>query len=268
MLKTKIKHLSFGKIRKKNYICYYNPKNILMYTRKGDEVILVISDLHAPYQHEDALEFLRAVQEKYQPNLVLNVGDELDYHALSFHASDPDLDSAGVELKRGQKVLKELEEIFPEMVLVDSNHGSMKYRKAKVNGIPRELMVTYNVACGVGEGWTWFNNFTTKMADGRELFMTHGMKKNGVQLAREMGMCVVQGHYHTEFNIQYCGNPNVLNWSMMVGCLINNRSMAFAYNKTFPARPILGCGLIINGQPHLIPMVKTQSGKWNKNLTF
>ena len=142
MLITKIKHLSFGKIRKKNYICNYNPKNILMYTRKGDEVILVISDLHAPYQHEDALEFLRAVKEKYQPNLVLNVGDELDYHALSFHASDPDLDSAGVELKRGQKVLKEFEEIFPEMVLVDSNHGSMKYRKAKVNGIPRELMVS------------------------------------------------------------------------------------------------------------------------------
>ena len=243
-------------------------QRITMYSRKGDEVILVISDLHAPYHHQDALEFLEAIKEKYKPTLVLNVGDELDYHALSFHASDPDLDSAGVELKKGQKVLKELEQIFPEMILVDSNHGSMKYRKAKVNGIPRELMVSYNIACGVGDGWVWFNNFTTEMQDGRQLFMTHGMKKNGVQLSKEMGMCVVQGHYHTEFYIQYCGNPNVLNWSMMVGCLINNRSMAFAYNKTFPARPILGCGLIVNGQPHLIPMVKTNTGKWNKTLTF
>lgn len=238
-----------------------------MYKRKrGDEVILVISDLHAPYQHQDALAFLKAAKEKYQPNLVLNVGDELDYHALSFHASDPDLDSAGIELKEGRKVLQELEKIFPEMILVDSNHGSMKYRKAKVNGFPRELMVSYNEACGVGDGWKWFNHFETEMINGQRLYMTHGIKKNGLQLTKEMGMCTLQGHYHTVFGIEYTSNPGSLNWSMQVGCLIDNRSMAFAYNKTFAARPILGCGLIINGIPRLLPMVKDRSGRWVKTI--
>ena len=77
------------------------------------------------------------------------------------------------------------------------------------------------------------------------------------------GMSVIQGHYHTEFNITYTSNPMSLHWSMMVGCLINDDSLAFAYNKINSARVILGCGIIINGQPKLLPMVLKKGGRWN-----
>ena len=49
--------------------------------------------------------------------------DEVDYHALSFHNSDPDLDSAGVELERARATIQQLEKLFPKMDLVHSNHG-------------------------------------------------------------------------------------------------------------------------------------------------
>ena len=38
--------------------------------------------------------------------------------------------------------------------------------------------------------------------------------------------------------------------------------MAFAYAKNFKTRFILGCGIIINGIPKLLPMVLDNKGKW------
>ena len=61
--------------------------------------ILNISDQHMPYEHPDMFAFLAAIKRKYKPTLVVNGGDEVDAHALSFHDSDSDLPSAGDELK-------------------------------------------------------------------------------------------------------------------------------------------------------------------------
>ena len=149
------------------------------------------------------------------------------------------------------------------MVLVHSNHGSMLYRRSKTHGIPNYMLKDYNEVIGVGNGWKWYADYKHTMNNGQTVFMTHGMKKNGLALAKEMGMCVIQGHYHTDFNIAYTSNPMALNWSMMCGCLIDDDSRAYAYNKVNSARVILGCGIIINGQPKLIPMVLERGGGWN-----
>lgn len=227
-----------------------------------NEVILVISDLHAPYHHRDSLKFLEAIKKKYKPTAVWNVGDEVDYHAISYHDSDPDLPSAGDELKKAKKFIKKLESLFPEMILVDSNHGSLVYRKAKTNGIPKSVFKSYKEILGV-KSWEWKNYHKYKLCNGQEVYMIHGFKKNGLALCKEMGMSTIQGHYHSEFSIGYTSNPNNLNWSLMVGCLIDDKSLAFSYNKVIPTRPIIGCGIIINGQPQLIPMVLDKNGRWD-----
>jgi hypothetical protein len=49
---------------------------------------------------------------------------------------------------------------------------------------------------------------------------------------------------------------------MQVGCLIHQKSMAFDYAKNFKSRFIVGCGVIINGQPKLMPMVLNTQGRW------
>ena len=76
--------------------------------KKENSCVLCIPDLHAPYHHKDALDFLRAVKKKYKPDRIINLGDDLDNAAISFHSSNPDLDSAGKELKKGRKFLQEL----------------------------------------------------------------------------------------------------------------------------------------------------------------
>ena len=76
---------------------------------KNRQSILIISDFHAPYNHPDAVAFLGACKKKFKPTDVVCIGDEADFHAMSFHDSDPDLPSAGDEL---QKAIKELRKLY------------------------------------------------------------------------------------------------------------------------------------------------------------
>ena len=224
---------------------------------KKNDVVLFISDLHAPYQHKDALRFLKAIKKKYKPTRVICTGDEVDYHALSFHASDPDLDSAGVELKKAIAFIKKLECVFPDVELVNSNHGSMVYRKGKVNGMPRHVLKPYREVLGVD--WTWSDSITDLELN---LFVIHGSKKNSETYSKQLGMNVVQGHYHEDLRLGFNNNPGGLIWGMNIGCLIDDESYAFAYNKVNPSKPALGTGIIINGIPQLIPMLLDDNKRW------
>jgi len=42
--------------------------------------------------------------------------------------------------------------------------------------------------------------------------------------------------------------------------------MEFDYAKNFKSRFIVGCGIIINGQPKLMPMVLKENGRWNGHI--
>jgi len=63
--------------------------------------------------------------------------------------------------------------------------------------------------------------------------------------------------------VVFQGNGERLNFGMTIGCLIDDGSMAFHYNKVFAKRPIIGCGMIIDSQPILQPMVLKSNGRWN-----
>ena len=228
--------------------------------------VLVISDLHIPYHHQDAFEFLKALKKKYKPDLIVNIGDELDHHAISMHEHNPDLMSAGDELKQSKEYVKDLENIFPEMTLVHSNHSSLVYRRALKYGLPKDYLKSYNEFLGVGNGWAWVDDLTVTLSDGQRCFFTHGMAARALAVSMQFGCNVVQGHYHSKFSIEYFSNPDKLVWAMQTGCLINQKSMAFDYAKNFKSRFIVGCGMIIDGQPKLMPMVLDKDGRWNKMI--
>jgi len=229
---------------------------------KDNSTILIISDMHIPYHHPDTVEFLECINNTYEPTRVICVGDEVDKHAMSFHDSDPDLLSAGDELEKAIEALQPLYELFPEVDLVESNHGSMVYRKGKHHGIPRKYIRDYGEVLEAPEGWQWHDSLLVSLPDGSEMFVTHGVRKKGIQLAQQMGCNVVQGHFHTEFNTTYCSSPSQLYWSMQVGCLIDDKSLAFHYNKTTAIRPIIGTGIVIEGQPMTLPMILDKKGRW------
>lgn len=228
----------------------------------GHKSILVISDLHFPYSHKDTFKFLDAIKKKYKPDKVVLIGDEVDYHAISFHASDPDLMSPGAELSAAIGDMKKLYRMFPEATVVDSNHGSLVYRKQKFHGLPRDVFKSYNEILEAPAKWKWCYDLTLKMNDGNEVYFHHGKTSSVGKLSKNVSMSCVQGHYHSRFEIFYWANPTGLFFDMRIGCLIDDQSMAFHYNKTTLDRPIIGTGVIVDGQPKLIPMILNKKGKW------
>ncbi len=223
--------------------------------------VLFISDAHMPYHHPDTFKFLAALKKKHRFKLVVSVGDLADFHNISFHKSDPDLLSAGDELEALRKCSKRLEKMFPRMVIVGSNHGDLPIRKMFDAGLPTALLRPYNEIYGVGKGWKFVDDLTMKSGDD-VVYVCHGISKNGLKLAAQRGVNVVQGHYHTDFRIDYISNPRSLLWSMQVGCLIDRQSLAFAYDKLNLSRPIIGVGLLNNGIPQLVPMLLNEDGRW------
>jgi hypothetical protein len=225
--------------------------------------VLIISDLHAPFFHKDTIQFLGAIKKFFKPDRVILTGDEVDHHNISFHDSDPDLlFSASSELQSAIDNLKPIYDLFPTADIMESNHGSLAYRRAKAHGLPRHLLKDYRDVLDAPKGWKWHPELVIKLSDGRQCYFTHGKSASGLKLSQAMGMSVVQGHYHNTFDINYWANPNDIYWAMTVGCMIDNKSLAFAYNKLIVKRPLIGCGIILDGQPKLLPMVLDKNGNW------
>ena len=220
-------------------------------TEHDNSRILIISDMHLPYSIEGLVPFLQGLKDKYSPTRIICIGDELDYHANSFHDTDPDLHSAGKELTEALKTIKVIHEMYPKMDLLESNHSSMIHRRAKHHGIPRHHIKSYNEALGVGDDWKWHESLTITLPNGSPVHFHHGKTADGIKMSQTMGMSCVQGHHHNEFSIRYWANSLGLYFSLQVGCLIDDDSYAFAYNNVNLKKPIIGCALIIDSIPVL-----------------
>lgn len=242
----------------------------LLTPTKGDNSsILVIPDLHAPYHHQDAFAFLKAVSEQFHTTVTVNLGDETDMHALSYHDSDPNLDSAGMELAGARKAMSELAAIFPEMKICHSNHGSMLHRKAKTHGIPAEMIKTYRDVLfpnGGGDGWEWSGIHKLDLPNGGKVVFAHQASGNLIDAAAHERCNLVIGHLHGKFAITYAASHSALYWAVNGGCLIDNKSLAFAYGENFKNKPIVGCTVIYNSLPILIPMQLGDDGRWVGSL--
>ena len=152
--------------------------------------ILIISDLHEPYSHTDSHAFLTAIKKKYKPDRVVNIGDELDYHALSFHDSDPDLPKASKELELGLYKIKMLEKLFPKMDLLHSNHGSLVFRKRKYYGLPDYIIKDYADILDVNKkNWKWHDSLIIKDQFGSYYF-THNMNADCLKSAQALNLFV------------------------------------------------------------------------------
>lgn len=66
-------------------------------------IILTVSDLHCPWQHPDAFDFLADLARRYKPDKVVVLGDEIDAQAFSRFPRNPDMHSPGHEIDAAGK---------------------------------------------------------------------------------------------------------------------------------------------------------------------
>lgn len=234
-----------------------------MHVPNAKETVLVISDLQMPFHHEDALKFLAAVNKKFKPTRIVNIGDITDSYCLSNWVRDPDAISASEEIAEMQKGVKALAKMFPKMDVMTSNHDLRLQRAAKAAGIPKHFLKEYHDWMGCPKSWV----FSDEVEIDGVTYM-HGDQRGagGVNAAIKRvhltGRSVVAGHLHTQAGITYHATKDKLLFGMQVGSLIDRKALAFAYAKSDLKKPILSIGLVIKGVPHIIPMLLNTSGRW------
>ncbi len=230
-------------------------------TNKVFKSILVVSDMHSPYCHPDTLRFLSALKKKHKFDKVVCIGDEIDGHAWSYHESNPDLPNSGEELQMAIETLQPIYKLFPEVDVLESNHGSLMFRKAITARLPSKAIKAYREQIEAPLGWNWYETLKLQTSLG-PVFFTHGISSVAGKLSNMYSMSAVQGHYHSKSQVTWISTPERLRFDMHVGCLINDRSLAFKYNKLSPVRPIISVGIIIDGIGQIVPMVLNKSGRW------
>lgn len=194
------------------------------------------------------------------------MGDEVDLHALSYHEKDPDLDAAGPELEKAIKFLKPIYKMFPVVDVLESNHGSLVYRKAKTAGIPRRALRDYRDILEAPRTWRWHFEMRVQMSNGQWLYLHHGKGGPTGQLSMIEGCCAAEGHHHTKFETVYWRNSVGLYWGIRCGYLADHDSLAQAYAQSNLKKGIVGAVMILSGQPRHLPMILKANGRWTGEL--
>lgn len=232
-------------------------------SKKLKERVLVISDLQEPFGHRDALAFVKAVEKKYQPTRIVQIGDLIDSHSLSFHEHNPDGYSAGDELKETIKSLKKWFKAFPKVDFIEGNHDMRVYRSAFSAGLPRAALKDLHDLLEMPKGWT-----VQESLEVNGIIYEHGdALKGGLNGSFRSAVdgnqaSTVFGHFHSGAGIRYFANKKRLMFAMNCGTLMDTHSYAAAYGRKFKDKPILGVGLVLEGIPVYQPMLLTTESRW------
>lgn len=214
----------------------------------------IIGDTHLPFELAGYLEFCQGVFEAWDVDTVVHIGDFTDNHSLSFHDSEPMLHNVHGELEDAIERAQAWYEAFPELTLVEGNHDAIPARQLRKLGMePNIFLKPMRDLLEMPKGWTLVDELDI---DG--VLYHHGHTATGVNGFRNDSKnrmrCTVSGHNHSNLGVSYTATDQELVWGMAVGCGVNHKSMAFAYGRHFKQKPVIGCGVVIDGVPYPEPM--------------
>lgn len=220
--------------------------------------VIFFTDLHAPFTHPKALDFVKDISDAYGPDEIVCGGDLVDNHALSFHDSDPDGMSCGHELSMARDILGPWFDEFPNARWCLGNHDLLPKRQFMRNGISTAYLKNYHELLGTPITWEIGLNHEI---DG--VLYVHKTSKAGIYGHRLSAIAkrqsVVVGHSHCYAGVNWMASDHDIIFGMNAGCLMDVSAYAMQYAADSADRPTLGCGIIIDGvQAEFIPMDFTQ----------
>jgi UDP-2,3-diacylglucosamine pyrophosphatase LpxH len=214
-------------------------KKALDYLRTKEKRILVIGDLHCPFEKAGYWEFCVDTYDRYACNQVIFIGDLIDSHATSRHETDPNGLSAKTELEQAIADLQKWREAFPVADVIIGNHDRVVMRRAFSSSIPNMWIKSFNEV--LGTSWNW-----TERAEYDGVQFVHGEGGTARTKAKNDLQSTVQGHIHTQAYVEWMVGNNMKLFGMQVGCGLDRETYAAAYAKHYKKQAI-GCGVVIGG---------------------
>ncbi|MDB4726525.1 metallophosphoesterase [bacterium] len=216
----------------------------------GSNRILVIGDLHAPFDYDQYFNHCLSIYDKYDCNRVVFIGDVIDNHYSSYHETDADGMGGQEELDEAIYHLARWHEAFPVADITIGNHDRMVMRKAQTSNIPTRWIRQYKDVLGAPE---W--NFTDRVVyDGVQYI--HGEGGTARARCKKDLMSTVQGHLHTQAYTEWVIGAGCKVFGMQVGCGIDHESYAMGYARNF-GKPAIGCGVVLSGKVAINEMMST-----------
>lgn len=216
--------------------------------------VLTISDLHCPYQHPGAFDFLSDLKRAYKPKQVVCLGDEIDATAFSRYTKSPSNPNPTEELRQARISLRSLFKLFPRAVAVESNHTVRPYQRAEESGLPVDFLKDIKSVLEAPRGWDWHPRLRHE-----NILYIHGDGFSGPTGHRLAAMrhriSVVMGHVHAFAGVSYLTGITGTIFGANAGCLIDPTSPAFNYGRHHANRPTLGTVVLCDGVPNFVPMM-------------
>jgi hypothetical protein len=226
-----------------------------MATRK--KPVLVFTDTHAPYHHEDALDFLFDTYMKWGCGSSVHAGDLWDFHYQSRFATECDALNPREERRLGLVFNKKMCKMFPKGVLVPGNHDMIPARQMAAIGLDPDLLKCPEDLYGFSNGWKVSPLYHT-IFDGKVL-IEHGIGSGGIYGAINTAIAkrtsFVQGHIHAHAMVKYVQNYQDKIFGMNAGWLGDESSLATRYGRHNKYKGVLGCGVVFGPEEaYFVPM--------------
>lgn len=203
--------------------------------------VLVIGDLHAPFDLDKYFDHCVEVYERYNCNRVVFIGDVIDNHYSSYHETDANGMGGAEELDLAIDRLRRWYHRFPDAHVTIGNHDRIIMRKAQSSAVPRKWIKAYKE---VLETPRW--KFVEEVEIDGVLYI-HGEGGTAKTKCRADLQSVVQGHLHTQAYTEYFVGRKSRIFGCQVGCGIDHEAYAMAYAKA-GKKPAVGCAVVIGGR--------------------
>lgn len=211
-----------------------------------------MSDLHAPAIHPKAFDFVRTIQDAWQTDRTVFIGDAFDFHAMNYHAKEAGCPTAILELEEAHEQLQPFYDHFNtgKVDYMVGNHDALVMRKAVDAGIPEDWLKPIKELTGMPNNWKVHERYATCVIDG--VAYKHGDggpggKTPALANAERGFRSTVIGHFHGAFGVNWYSNDVMRVFGMNVGCLADSTHLAQKYGRRYIKKPILGMGVVIDG---------------------
>jgi len=209
--------------------------------------------------HKDYVPFLKRIYKKHKCNKVVHIGDLVDWASMSYHPKDPSLMDSRKEFLEAKRQVQKLYRAFPEATWLIGNHDCLPSRKASDIGLPMDVMRDYQALWGV-DNWEVIERYGNKIIDG--VLYQHGDRGKGGQIssaylnAQDEHRSVVQGHFHAQMNVLYFANTKTRIFGMQTGGGVDHKRAAMNYGKKYNKKPLMGCGVVLDGVTAIVEPMK------------
>jgi hypothetical protein len=214
--------------------------------------VLIISDLHLPFEKEGYLDFCKDVRIRYRCGTVIQIGDLVDYCFSSRYEVDPDGFSAGHELRKAKERIAAWHGEFPHTTVILGNHDVRPHKRVFSGKVTKEWLRDFKDIYST-PSWDYVDEYVFN-----DVLYIHGSGTGKGFLSAyykmlERRRSVVQGHIHTQSSIIWSAADSGDLFAMQVGCGIDRTAYAMNYARDNIKLPILNCGVVIDNIPVLVP---------------